>query len=165
MEVRQEREVRDFFLISILLKGAASLVEVAAGLFALFIPVSTVTNTIVRLAEGELAEEPGDFIATHLVQLAHQFAFASGTFIAVYLLSRGLIKLGLVAALLKNKLWAYPSSLVVLGLFVLYQLYQINISHSILLILLTLFDLVVMYFIWEEYTIVRAHVQARAAQL
>lgn len=164
-EEKQEREVRFFFKASILIKGAISLLEVVAGMLALFIPVTAVTDIVMRLAQGELSEEPGDFIATHLVQLAHQFMFASGTFIALYLLSRGLIKLGLIVALLKNQLWAYPSSLLVLGLFVLYQLYQIIVTHSWLIVLLTLFDLVVMYFIWKEYVIVREHLTMHSAQV
>jgi uncharacterized membrane protein len=159
---KRERGVRRLFYVSILLKGAISLVEVVAGVLALFIPVTFITDIVIRFADGELAENPSDFLAAHLSQLAHDFSFTSSTFIAVYLLSRGLVKVGLIAALLKGWLWAYPASLVVLGLFVFYQLYQIATTHSVLLVLLTLFDLVVMYFIWKEYVILREHVQAQA---
>lgn len=152
---QKQKQIREYFRIGVFLKGAVSLIEIIGGALALFFPVSSVTNFVVGLAQGELAEEPGDFIATHLITLAHQFSFASSTFIAIYLLSRGLIKLGLVVALLKNKLWAYPSSLVVLGLFVVYQLYQIATTFSMLLVALTVFDLIVMWFIWREYEVVR----------
>lgn len=160
---KEELRIRRYFQISIVVKGAISLVEVIAGILAFFIPVTFLTDIVIRFADGELDENPSDIIAGHLSQFAHNFAFASSTFIAIYLLSRGLIKLGLIAALLKNQLWAYPSSLVVLGLFVLYQLYQIIMTHSILLILLTLFDLVVMYFIWKEYQIVREQMKTHQA--
>jgi uncharacterized membrane protein len=70
-------------------------------------------------------------------------------------LSRGLVKFALVVALLKNQLWAYPSSLVVLGLFVVYQMYQIATAFSALLVFLTIFDLIVIWFIWKEYQVVR----------
>jgi uncharacterized membrane protein len=155
---QQEKRIREYFRISIFLKGVMSLIEVIGGILAFFVPVSSVTNFIVHLAQGELIEEPGDFIATHLIAIAQQFSVASGTFIAIYLLSRGLIKLFLVVALLKNQLWAYPSSLVVLGLFVVYQLYQIVTTFSILLVALTIFDLIVMWFIWREYEVVRLRV-------
>jgi uncharacterized membrane protein len=79
------------------------------------------------------------------------------TFVALYLISRGLIKAFLIGALLKNKLWAYPWSLVVLALFVVYQLYQILTAHSLIVIAITLFDLVVMYFIYREWRIVKEH--------
>jgi uncharacterized membrane protein len=154
---KQEERIGEYFRISVFIKGAVSLIEIIAGVLAFFVPVSSLTDLVVRLAQGELAEEPGDFIATHLVALAHQFSFASGVFIGVYLLSRGVVKFALVVALLKNKLWAYPTSLVVLGLFVLYQIYQIVIAFSALLVFLTILDLIVMWFIWREYEVVRFH--------
>jgi uncharacterized membrane protein len=141
--------------VSILLKGLVSLVEIIAGTVALFVPVSFFANILLRIAQSELIEDSSDFIAAHLFQFAQQFAVTSGTFIAVYLLSRGLIKLVLVVALLKNQLWAYPSSLVVLGLFIIYQIYQITVTFSAFLIGLTIFDLLVMWFIWREYQVLR----------
>ena len=61
----------------------------------------------------------------------------------------------MVAALLRNKLWAYPASLVVLGLFIVYQLYRFSDTHGAGLIILTAFDVVVMGLIWHEYRLVR----------
>ena len=151
---QQEKKIGLYFRLGVFFKGLFSLVEIIGGLLALFVPVSYVTDIVVRLAEGELVEDPNDFVATNLLHLAQHYAMASGTFIAIYLLSRGLIKIFLVVALLKNQLWAYPSSLVVLGLFVLYQLYQIATTHSVLLILFTVFDAIVMWFIWKEYEVV-----------
>lgn len=159
----QERRISTYFRISVFLKGVSSLGEVIAGTLAFFVPVSAVTNLVVRLVQGELAHDPTDFIATHLVTWAHQLAFAGSTFVALYLLSRGLIKLLLVVALLKEQLWAYPSSLVVLGAFVLYQCYQIALTMSGLLVALTLFDLVVMYFIWREWEVLAERLRERAA--
>ena len=160
MEIsKQEEQTYRLFRISVFLKGLFSLVEVVGGVLALLVPVSAITGFIISLVQGELTEDPGDFIATHLLQLAQHYSIASGTFIAVYLLSRGFIKIFLVVALLKNQLWAYPCSLVVLGLFVVYQAYQILLAFSPLLILLTIFDLIVMYFIWKEYRIVRENLR------
>ena len=152
---QQERRIGEYFRISILIKGAFSLAEIIGGVAIFFVPLAAITDIVTHFAQSELLEDPNDFIATHSLQLAQQFALTSTTFIAIYLLSRGLIKLFLVVALLKNQLWAYPSSLVVLGLFVVYQLYQIALTFSPFLIALTLFDLVVMWFIWREYEVVR----------
>ena len=162
-EIKTDKEIRQLFFISVALKGVASLAEIVSGLVVLFVPVSFFTDFAIYYAQGELLEEPGDFIASHLLQLAQQFSLASGTFIAFYLLSRGIIKFGLVVALLKERLWAYPASLAVLGLFVAYQVYQIALTRSVLIILLTLFDLIVIYFIWREYRIVEKQVRERAA--
>ncbi|MDE2071492.1 MAG: DUF2127 domain-containing protein [Patescibacteria group bacterium] len=149
------KHTRIYFLVSVFAKGVVSVVEVTVGIVVFFVPLSFFTGLLLQFAQSDFIEDSGDFIAGHLMQLAVQSSFASNTFVAIYLLSRGIVKLGLVVALLKNWLWAYPLSLIVLGLFVLYQLYQIATTHSLLILALTLFDLVVMYFIWREYQIVR----------
>ncbi len=153
--LKEERRIGEYFRISILIKGAISLAEIVGGVLIFFVPLSAVTDFVSQLAQSELLEDPDDFIATHSLALAQQFALTSTTFIALYLLVRGGIKLLLIVALLKNQLWAYPSSLVVLGLFVVYQLYQIFLTTSVFIIALTIFDLVVMWFIWREYEVVR----------
>ncbi|HWB33989.1 MAG TPA: DUF2127 domain-containing protein [Candidatus Paceibacterota bacterium] len=153
---QQESRIRLYFRTSVFLKGAISLIEIIAGVLVLFVPLSNLTTFAAGWAQGELIEQPGDFVATHLLAAAQQFSIANSIFIAVYLLSRGCIKLALVAALLKNQLWAYPASLAVLGLFVIYQLYQITLSYSLVLIGLTAFDLIVMWFIWREYEVVKS---------
>jgi uncharacterized membrane protein len=161
MDTAQERRIRRYFKISLFLKGIISLGEIVAGVLVLAVPPALLTGWIVSASQDELVEEPGDFIATHSLLLAHQFAVTSGVVIAVYLLSRGFIKLGLVAALWKNWLWAYPASLVVLSLFIVYQAYEMFIGHSLLIAAITVLDLIVVYFIWDEYRIVRRHMKEK----
>jgi uncharacterized membrane protein len=152
---KQEKRISLYFKVSVLLKGAISLAEMVAGIALLFIPVSYFLNLLAAYAESELREDSGGFIASHLLSLAQQAATVSGTFIAIYILSRGLIKVVLIWAMLKNKLWAYPASLVVLGLFVLYQIYETIHTGSLAIIALSVFDLIVMYFIWREYQVLK----------
>lgn len=151
----EEKRIGLYFRISILIKGAISLAELLAGTALLFIPVSYFLDLLAHYAETELREDATSFIASHLLQLSHEAALISGTFLALYLLSRGLIKVVLIWAMLKHKLWAYPSSLVVLGLLVMYQIYEFILTHSYALVALTIFDLVVMYFIWREYQVLK----------
>jgi uncharacterized membrane protein len=61
------------------------------------------------------------------------------------------IKLAMVAALLRGLLWAYPVSIVVLLGFVFYQLYRFEFTHSWGLMALSLFDLLVIALIVREY--------------
>ena len=140
-----------------MIKGIFSFGEVIVGVLAFFIPLSLVSDLITKLTLGELTEEPTDWVANHLVTLGHQIANIGGVFVAVYLLSRGLVKLLLIIALLKNQLWAYPSSLIVIGVFIGYQIYQLSISLSPVIIFLTIFDLIVMWSIWEEYKVLKLH--------
>lgn len=155
-----EKTVYELFRASVLIKGAISLAEVIAGSILLLLPPSLVVMAIHALG-NEAAETPLSGIVgtviTHLTDELGAFGAASILFVALYLLSRGLIKLGLVWGLLTNRLWAYPWSLAVLGVLVVYQAYQIATTHSLLVIGITVFDLFVLYFIWREYGIVRNH--------
>jgi len=155
-ETRREQFIDRWFTISVFLKGLISFFEIVVGVAVLLIPPDAVIGFLMDMSEDALADNPHAFFATHSLRaLQHLPPLAQG-FIAVYLISRGLIKLLLVVALLKNKLWAYPASLAVLGLFVLYQVYEIFKTHTGLLILLSVFDLAVMWFIWREYKMVKA---------
>ena len=148
MTVRTERRLHELFEVGIILKGLNALVEVVLGLVLLF---TNVVDIVQVLVQNELVEDPGDFLATHLQGLSGSLSPQTQTFAALYLLSHGLIKGFLVAGLLRNKLWAYPASLAVLALFVAYQVIKYVESYSLPLLLLTLFDLVVMWLIYHEY--------------
>jgi uncharacterized membrane protein len=149
-----KKNVHLFFEVSILVKGAISLAEIIAGVAIIFIPPGLVTDIAIALTEKELAFDPNDLIATTLLAAAQQFSVGAAAFLIFYLLSRGIVKLFLVVALLKNKLWAYPAMLTVTGLFIVSQIYQIIVGHSIVMLVLTLIDFVVVYFVWNEYQIV-----------
>ena len=150
-----ERRVHQIFEISLLLKGAHALIECIGGLALALVSTSTITALVNTLTQEELVEDPNDFVATHLLGAAQKFDVSTQRFYAFYLLSHGVIKAFLVIGLLRNKLWAYPFSLVVLGLFILYQLYRYSYTHGLGLIVLTLFDIFVIGLIWHEYRLVR----------
>lgn len=150
-----ERRIHQIFEISILLKGAHALVECIGGIVLYLASMNSIVALVNMITQEELIEDPKDFVATRLLSAAQNFSVGSKEFYAFYLLSHGLIKILLVIGLLKNRLWAYPGSLVALGLFVLYQLYRFSYTHSYGLILLTMFDLLLMVLIWHEYKLVR----------
>jgi uncharacterized membrane protein len=149
-----ERRIHQIFGVSLLLKGAHALIECIGGLVLAFISTDTIISWVKMLTQEELMEDPQDFIASHLLNLAAGFSVGTQHFYAFYLLSHGLVKVALVIGLLRNKLWAYPASLVVLSLFIAYQIYRYSYTHSIGLILLTVFDVFVMFLIWHEYRLV-----------
>jgi uncharacterized membrane protein len=70
---------------------------------------------------------------------------------AVYLLSHGVVKVVLVAALLRNELWAYPWMVAFLGVFIAYQAYRLSLGPSLGLAALTVFDAAVAWLTYREY--------------
>src|ERR1700704_2752463 len=125
-ECMNEHRVHQIFEISVLLKGAHALIECVGGLVLAFVSTSAIAHLVNALTQDELIEDPNDFVGTHLLSLAQNFTLSSQHFYAFYLLSHGVIKAFLVIGLLRNKRWAYPVSIVVLGLFIVYQLYRFS---------------------------------------
>lgn len=152
----EERRIHQAFEVSVLLKGLHALIECIGGMVLYFISTQTIVHWVGLFTQNELSEDPRDFVATHLVQAAQHLSMSTQDFYAFYLLSHGLVNLFLVIFLLKEKMWAYPLSLAVLGLFIAYQFYRYSHTHGVGLILLTGFDLIVMWLIWHEWRVRRA---------
>ncbi|HQU08166.1 MAG: hypothetical protein B7W98_00045 [Parcubacteria group bacterium 20-58-5] len=148
-ESRRERTLHKIFIWGVWLKAFDGVVEVFGGIALLFPGV--LMNLAMTLVQNEYIEDPHDFLATHLQHALPAFLAQSGWFVALYLVSHGLIKIVLVAGLLRDKLWAYPSAIIVFGLFIVYQLYRYVFTHSIFLLVLTVLDLVVIWLTWHEY--------------
>ena len=152
-----EHRIHQIFQLSVLLKGAHALIECLGGIALALVSTNSIANFVNAITQDELIKDSNDFVATHLLTMAHNFSVQTQHFYAFYLLSHGIVKVALVVGLLREKLWAYPASLIVLTLFVLYQLYRFSYTHGLGLIVLTLFDIVVMGLIWHEYGLMRRH--------
>lgn len=153
----RERRIHLLFQVSVLLKGAHALIEVIGGAALYLVSTATIIGLMNRLARAELIEDPTDFLARHMLQFAQGFSLEAQSFYAFYLLSHGLVKIVLVAGLLREKLWAYPASFAVLGAFIAYQLYRFSHTHELALIALTILDLFVIALAWHEYRLLRRH--------
>src|SRR6202171_5150876 len=158
-----ERRVHQIFEISVLLKGSHALIECIGGLALIFVSTSTIRGLVNALTQDELIEDPNDFVAGHLLTFAQNFTVSTQHFYAFYLLTHGIVKVFLVVGLRRKRLWAYPVSLVVLGLFIAYQLYRFSYTHGVGLIILTVFDVIVMGLIWHEYRLVSHHLTSGCA--
>lgn len=157
----QERRIHQIFEVSILLKGAHALIECVGGIMLALISTRAITDFVGRLTLAELREDRRDVIATRLLDWSQGFSVETQHFYALYLFSHGVVKLLLVVGLLRAKLWAYPASLIVLGLFIAYQFYRYSFTHSAALIVLSIFDIFVMGLVWHEYRLVRHHLPTR----
>ena len=138
------------FNITVLLKGLDGILEVAGGLLLLVISPATIDRFAAALTQHELSQDPHDFLASHLLRLTSDL-HSTRLFGALYLVSHGLAKVVIVGGLLRQKRWAYPVALIFLGGFVVYQLYRITFAPSIGLVLLTVFDLLIIWLTWREY--------------
>jgi len=125
--------------------------EMLGGVLLLLVSPRTITRTVLLFAHAELVGDPHHPIITFVYHIAASLTFQTRQFYSILFLSHGAIKLFLVAGLMKNKLWAYPITILVFTIFVFYQTYEIIVDPSILLGAITIIDLFVIFLIWREY--------------
>jgi uncharacterized membrane protein len=139
------------FEVSIVLKGLDGALELVGGLLLLVVSPATINHVIARLTQHELSEDPQDVISNRLLHFGAGLTGSAVKFAAAYLLVHGIVKVVLVLALLRNKLWAYPWLILFLIIFIYYQLYRITLQPSAWLIALTIFDAFVVWLTWREW--------------
>jgi uncharacterized membrane protein len=154
--IRSRVFVHKAFEIGIFLKGLDGFFEIIAGGLVLIIRPRTISGIIMAFFRHELSEDPSDIVANYLTNAAHHFSSQTQVFASLYLLSHGIIKIFLVVSLWKGKLWSYPTAIAFFILFILYQVYRYNYTHSSWLIFLTIVDLFVVLLTWLEYKHVRS---------
>jgi uncharacterized membrane protein len=139
------------FHAGITLKGIGGLMEMTGGVLLWFVKPAAMSATVQFLFLQDLSRNPDGFFTSHVLRESSKFANLDPTFASMYLLSHGITKVILVVCLWLNKLWAYPLTIFVFAGFCVYQVHRYTRTHSISLILLTIFDLFLIYLTWREY--------------
>jgi uncharacterized membrane protein len=125
--------------------------EAVGGLLLLAVTPATIDRLMVGLTQHELSEDPHDVIANRILGYTHGLTGSAVTFAALYLLVHGIVKIVLVAALLRNQAWAYPWMIGFLVLFIGYQLYRLALDPTFWLTALTVFDALMVWLTWREW--------------
>ena len=155
---RKFQSIHFFFNLSIIAKGIDGVIEIVGGFLLFFVAPDRINAAIRLLTQHELSEDPRDLIATYLLKGVTMFA-------AAYLLWHGVVKAGLVTALLLESRWAYPAAIVAFFLFLVYQLYRYTHTHSPALLALSIVDMLVIALTWIEYKRLKAiHGFARSTE-
>jgi uncharacterized membrane protein len=151
MRVFSQSFVHRAFRVGILVKGLDGIVETACGIILLSTPTIELRNALSFLTRQYLSEDAYDVLAKALIHLAEQLSVSTQHFASVYLLVHGMVKVGLVGGLLRGLHWAYPAALLIMTGFILYQLHRLINTQSAALLLLTIVDSVIVFFIWREW--------------
>src|SRR5262245_14066624 len=147
----KSRIIHVLFNISIITKGIDGVLEILGGILLFFISPNQIHSTVQRLTQHELSKDPNDIIANYLLNSTSHLTKGATTFAAMYLLWHGVVKVGLVAALLRKLRWAYPAAIAAFCIFLVYQLYRYSHTHSPELLVLSILDVLVIILTLFEY--------------
>ncbi|MEP6996752.1 MAG: DUF2127 domain-containing protein [Betaproteobacteria bacterium] len=143
------------FEVALLLKGLNGMVELVGGALALFVPLRTVNQLVLWITASQIEDDPNDWLANTLVHAAEKLSMGTKLYASFYLLSHGCVKIFLVYSLWREKLWAFPVGLSLLGALVCYSIYRFTHTHAVALLVFAAIDLTIMWFIWREYVVRR----------
>lgn len=149
--LRRGRLLHVLFQIGVTAKGIDGTLEIVGGVLLLFISPTQLQPIARLLTQHELAEDPRDLVANYVLHSIQHLSTGARLFGAVYLLSHGAIKVGLVAALLRRVRWAYPAAIIAFLLFLVYQMYRYLLTHAGELLALSVLDVFVIVLTWVEY--------------
>lgn len=147
------------FEIGLLIKGIDGILEVIGGFLFLIINPDRLNRIVAVLTQHDLSIDPHDIAAGYLIKWSSEYSASIQHFAFLYLEAHGIVKLVLILLLYRRSLWAYPLSILFLIVFTIYQMHRYAYTQSIWLIVLSLFDLVMVYLTWREYTTLRENRQ------
>lgn len=143
------------FEVGVALKGLNGLLEIVGAALVLVVDPGRLSRIVKSLTQREFLGNSHDAVSNYLVHAAEQVTGSEQRFAFLYLLSHGVLKVALVWALLRSKLWAYPAAIAVFVAFGVYQTYRYSISHSAEMLILTVLDVFVIALTIAEYKRVR----------
>jgi uncharacterized membrane protein len=139
------------FHTGIAIKAFDGVLECIGGVLVWFIKPTSMNGIARFVAMHDLPGKYDEALIAHLLHTTEMLANGGKVFASIYLITHGLSKVLLVIALWMNKLWAYPLTMFVFAVFCVYQMHRYTRTHSIFLVVLTVFDLLLIYLTWREY--------------
>ena len=100
---------------------------------------------------GDPARHPNDHVYALIQNTLQQHSFVVTYFLATYLLFWGAVDIFLSYNLLRDKIWAFPVSLYLIGVFMVYEIVRLTHTHSLLLFTFICIDITIMFLIYREY--------------
>ena len=150
MAISKRQAVHWMFDVAVAFKAIDGALEIVGGYFLVFRP-GWIGPAAVTWAEALLIHDPASHVAHMLARWGHALTLDTEHFASTYLIAHGAAKLFIAWGLIREKLWAFPTALIVFGLLIVYQGFRFTHTHSPTLAVLMALDLAVCYLIWREY--------------
>lgn len=151
------------YLAVIAIKGFDGAVETLAGLTVLIVGKTQLYNLALAFTAPEIDGQPISHTGHMIRHGAEGLMQASATFLIVYLLAHGIIKLGIAVALIRERsTWIFPVAVVVLAGFVAFMGYKLALHWSLWLLGFAIFDAVTIALVLNEWRNFSTNVKLRA---
>jgi len=147
----QQVSEHKLFQILMYIKALFGFIESTTGIILLIAGSRSLTRFVQWIFGQELLRDPTDPIGNFFMNLAQTLSLRMHIFFGVYLIVHGFIHVSVVLALIHKKRWAFKLAGIVLTLFMMYQIYQLIRSFSIVLFIFTIIDIIILSLLKVEY--------------
>jgi uncharacterized membrane protein len=148
---KREKFLHYLFKGTVIFKGFDGVLDVISSIVLTLIPPCNKVNLLPFLARKELIEDPNDLLGNYLMNLSQSFLPSTVKFIIFYLAIHGLVKVGMALALWNDNHKLFKVAGIVLAISIGYQTYRFMHTHSIILLIATIVDILIMILLQHEY--------------
>jgi uncharacterized membrane protein len=132
-------------------KGIFGIFELSTGLALLLVGRKSINKLLLWIVNFEPFENHPRLMDSATRFIAERVLGSLHLLIALYMIVHGLVAIAIVFALIHKKMWAFPAAGILLAMFIVYQIYRLALAFSIILLILTLIDIAIIYFLRYEY--------------
>ena len=153
MEIVEEKRTfsHRLFEVGVIVKGIHGVFEIISAGVVYVISGASITTIVGSILYEELSEDPNDFLANIILQHSPHLTLPQMHFAALYFFVGGIVNIVLATGLLLHRKHMFPVAKMLLGIFVFYQLYLFTRTNSPWLLLLSFYDLLLIWLIFREY--------------
>ncbi len=139
------------YLAAITIKGLDGAIELLLGGIVAILGAQRFSAMLIAWSAPEIAGNPESHAMRFIRHSAAGLAHASTTFVIIYLLAHGVLKLGIAINLLREKSWIFPVAVVILVGFIAFMGYRLTHHWSVWLFGFALFDVLTLALVINEW--------------
>lgn len=146
-----ETTFENLFKATILWRIIYGIIKFISGILLVNVLPNQIFETFNKITRKELLEDPDDFLINIIGNYIEKITESTILFIAIYLIFWGLLDTILSYFIYKKIIWAYPMTIYLIILFVIYQILHLVSNHSLTLVFFIIIDIVIIFVIHREY--------------
>ncbi len=150
-----EKEYWGIFEVGLLIKALNAAADLLGGIIIWFTSKAVLVTFILNFFQNELSDNPDDYISNFIVNSAAALSVSSQFILGAYLFIHGVVKMFLLICLYQKKLWAYPTSIIIFSLLILYESYTYYFNPSAWILAVIIFDVILVLLTGHEYGVLR----------
>lgn len=155
LKIDQEFIITELFRLGMIWRIVYGAIRLVLGLILLKIVGSPISTLVQKIMSPEITEDPTDILYQVVNALMSHSAPQVTYFLAFYFIFWGFLDIFLSVYLLREKLWAFPVSLALIGTFVIYELIRFTHTHSLILLSVVFIDVLIMALILKEWRLIK----------